>query len=152
MPAQLPPWPHHVDNGVLLLIAALFLVTILAHRYWRAKIKLEDELAAMELDLRRQFERYRTAFQGSGQVVAFVDRGSALVLETAPGWLQAGLPAAGEPVFLEDSELERAWRAIPPPDADHRPAGPVQLSLRGLPFRAEPLAGPSLGIVLVAAL
>jgi hypothetical protein len=152
MAASLPPWPHHVDNGVLVLVAALFLATILAHRYWRAQIRLEDELAARDLDLRRQFERYRTAFQASAAALAFVDRATGLVLETAPGWQQAGLPAAGEPVFLDDPALEQAWRAIPGPDGEHRPAAPETVLLRQRPFRAEPLAGASLGIVLVVAL
>ena len=144
-----PPWPHHLDGGVLLLVAALFLAAVLAHRYWRAKIRLEDELVAREADLVRAHDRYRTAFRALPAPAAFVDRGTGLVMEATPGWLQAGLPEPGEPVFLEDPELETAWRAIPPPDPGHRPAAPVALRLRAQACTATPLAGPSLGVVLV---
>ena len=149
--AALPPWPHRLDYGVLLLVAALFLASILAHRYWRAQIRLEDQLAALGRDAERSFERYRAAFRRLPFPAAFVDRATGLVLEADPGWLAAGLPEAGAPVFLDDPELEAAWRAIPPPDAGDRPAEPVELCLRGAAFRAEPLAGVSLGVVLVAA-
>jgi len=149
--AALPPWPHRLDYGVLLLVAALFLASILAHRYWRAKIRLEDQLEAQGRDAERRFERYRTAFRALEFPAAFVDRGTGLVMEAAPGWLEAGLPEPGEPVFLQDPELERAWRAIPAPDPEHRPAPPVALRLRGREFQAEPLGGLSLGVVLVAA-
>ena len=145
----LPAWPHHVDNGVLLLVAALFLVTVLAHRYWRAKIRLEDELQAQKLDAERVLERYRMAFRRLPHPAAFVDRATGLVMEAAPGWGEAGLPEPGEPVYRDDPGLEAAWKAIPAPDPEHRPAAPVRLELRGGAFLAEPLAGPSLGVVLV---
>ena len=147
----LSPWIHRVDRGVLLLVAALFLATILAHRYWRAVIRLEDEGAARHLDLERALERYRIAFRASPHPAAFVDRVTGLVMEAAPGWTEAGLPAGGEVIFAGDPALEGLWRAIPGPDAEHRPAGALELSIRGRVFRAEPLGGLSLGIVLVAA-
>jgi len=144
-----PPWPHHLDGGVLLLVAALFLATVLAHRYWRAKIRLEDELEARERDLVRAQDRYRTAFRALPAAAAFVDRGTGLVMEATPGWIEGGLPEPGEPVYGTDPELEKAWRAIPPPDPGHRPAAPVALWLHERSFTAVPLAGPSLGVVLV---
>ena len=147
--AALTPWPYRVDRGVLLLVAALFLASILAHRYWRATIRLEDELEAKGLDLERTLARYQVAFRAMPCPAAFVDRITGLVMEAAPGWVAAGLPPGGAVIFDEDPELEAAWRAIPGPDAEHRPAGPVALTLAGRPFRAEPLGGASLGIILV---
>jgi len=149
--ADPPPWPHRVDRGVLLLVAALFLAAILAHRYWRATIRLEDEAGAGRLDLERTLARYRAAFRSSPHPAAFVDRATGLVLEAAPGWEAAGLPAGGTVLFEGDPALEPLWRAIPGPDAAHRPAPAFDLVLRGRPFRAEPLDGASLGIVLVVA-
>ena len=147
----IPNLPYRLDYGVLTLVAALFLASILAHRYWRAQIRLEDLLAAREADLERVHARYRAAFRRAPAPLAFVDRVTGLVMEAAPGWLAAGLPAAGEPVFRDDPELEAAWRAIAPPDAEHRAAAAVALRIRGRAFRAEPLGGPSLGVVLVLA-
>lgn len=147
--AFLSPWPHRVDRGVLLLVAALFLATVLAHRYWRAVIRLEDELEARRLDAERTLERYRVAFRALPYPAAFVDRATGLVMEAAPGWMEAGLPPGGAPIYGEDPELESAWRAIAPPDAEHRAAAPVVLSLREHAFKAEPLGGASLGVVLV---
>ena len=147
----IPPWPHHLDYGVLALVAALFLASVLAHRYWRAQIRLEDQLEAQGRDAERAHARYVEAFRHTPAPVAFVDRVTGLVMEAAPGWLAAGLPAAGEPVFRDDPDLETAWRAIAPPDAEHRAAAPVSLRIRGRAFRAEPLGGPSLGVVLVLA-
>ena len=145
----IPAWPHRLDYGVLTLVAALFLATILAHRYWRGQIRLEDQLAALEKDSERIHARYHAAFRRMPCPAAFVDRVTGLVMEAAPGWTRAGLPEPGEPVFLGDPKLEEAWRASPPPDAEHRAAAPVALRVRDLPLRAEPLGGASLGVVLV---
>ncbi|BDU71621.1 hypothetical protein [Mesoterricola silvestris] len=146
---QLPPWPHKVDGGVLLLVAALFLASVLAHRYWRATIRLEDEGEARELDARRALERYREAFRGLPAPAAFADRATGLVMEATPGWAGQDLPAPGEPVFRDDPALEAAWRAIPGPGPDHRPADPGPLTLRGRAFTATCLGGASLGVVLL---
>jgi hypothetical protein len=148
--AQLPPWPHKVDGGVVLLVAALFLASILAHRYWRAKIRLEDELEAKDLEARRGFERYRSAFRGLAAPAAFADRATGLVMEATPGWAAKGLPAPGEAIFREDPALEEAWRGIPAPGPDHVPAAPRTLTLMGRDFTATCLGGASLGVVLVA--
>jgi hypothetical protein len=146
----LAPWPRKVDGGVLLVVAALFLASILAHRYWRATIRLEDELEARERDAQRTFERYRLAFRGSRGPAAFVDRASGLVMEATPGWTGAGLPAPGEALWGGDGALEAAWRAVPAPGAGDRPADPLALQLAGRPFTATFLGGASLGVVLVA--
>jgi hypothetical protein len=149
--ALAPAWPHRVDGGVLLLVAALFLATILAHRYWRAVIRLEDELQARRVDAERSLERYRVAFRAMAEPAAFVDRATALVVEATPGWVAAGLPPVGDTLHGPDEALATAWRALAPPDADHRPAAPVVLAIALRPFRAEPLGGASLGLVLVVA-
>ena len=145
----LPPWPHKVDGGILLLVAALFLASVLAHRYWRAKIRLEDELEAKDLDGLRVYERYRTAFRSLPAPAAFADRATALIMEASPGWTEAGLPEPGETIHGEDGALEAQWRAIPPPGPDHTPAPPQALTVRGRAFTGVLLAGPSLGVVLV---
>ena len=147
--AFLPPWPHRVDRGVLLLVAGLFLATILAHRYWRDVIRLEDELEAQRLDAERTLERYRIAFRALPYPAAFVDRATGLVMEAAPGWVREGLPPGGTAIFTEDAALETAWRAIPSPDAEHRAAPAVDLVIGQRAFRAEPLGGASLGVVLL---
>ena len=149
--AILSPWTHRVDRGVLLLVAALFLATILAHRYWREVIRLEDEVESRRLDLERALERYQVSFRASPHPAAFVDRVTGLVMEAAPGWSAAGLPAGGEVLYDGDAALEALWKAIPAPDAQHRPAGAQDLLIRGRVFTAEPLSGLSLGIVLVTA-
>jgi len=149
LPAQLPAWPHHVDYGVLLVLGGLFLATILAHRYWRAKIDLEDRLAAQRLDTERAQDRYRLAFRAMAHPAAFVDRNTGLVMESTPGWTEEGLPEAGELVFLGDAALETAWRAIQPPDPGHRPAPAVDVRIGDRAFLVRPLEGPSLGVILV---
>jgi hypothetical protein len=146
---QLPPWPHKVDGGVLLLVAALFLASVLAHRYWRAKIRLEDELESRDLDARRAFERYREAFRSLTGPAAFADRVSGLVMEATPGWAGQGLPEPGELVYREDPALASAWREIPGPGPDHSPAGHSPLTLQGRAFTAICLGGASLGVVLL---
>ncbi len=146
---NLPPWPHRVDGGVLLLVAALFLASILAHRYWRAKIRLEDELEARELDLQRAYDRYRAAFRLLPSPAAFADRVTGLVMEATPGWTGSGLPEPGDALWGEDAALEAAWRAIPAPDAEHRPADPVVLTVAGRAFRATCFGGASLGVVML---
>ena len=147
---SLSPWPYKVDGGILLLVAALFLASVLAHRYWRAKIRLEDELEAASLDGLRAFERYRAAFRSLGSPAAFADRGTGLVMEATPGWVDAGLPEPGETLFGEDAALEARWKAVTAPGADHRPAAPLELLLCGKPFTATFLGGASLGMALVA--
>ncbi|BDU75762.1 hypothetical protein [Mesoterricola sediminis] len=147
LPALLLVWPPRVDGGVLLLVAALFLASVLAHRYWRAVIRLEDAAAAREADLTRRLDRYQVAFRRSEAPAAFVDRITGLVVEATPGWAAQGLPAAGTRVFGEDPGQEDAWRRIPPPAEDGAPAEARTLDLAGRRFSATCLGGPSLGLV-----
>ena len=70
-------------------------------------------------------------------------------MEATPGWVQAGLPGAGDALYGEDGALEALWRSIPAPGPGHEPAGPVALSLGGRAFTAILLGGASLGVVLV---
>lgn len=138
-----------MDGGLLLILAGLFFASILAHRYWRAKIRLEDELAAQGRDLGFTQSRYREAWRRLGALAAFVDRNNGLVIEVTRGWEAAGLPGAGARIHAGDAHLEAAWKALPAPDAEGRAGGPVALTLRGRSFTATPLEGPSLGIVLL---
>jgi hypothetical protein len=138
-----------VDGGIVLLVAALFLVSILAHRYWRAKIRLEDDLEAKARDASRAFDRYQRAFRALPDPAAFVDRNSGLVMEATPGWTRQGLPVPGEVLHGGDPALEEAWTAIPAPGPAHEPAAPVALVLGGRAFTATCLGGDSLGVVLL---
>jgi hypothetical protein len=147
--SPLPPWPHRVDGGIVLLVAALFLVSVLAHRYWRAKIRLEDDLEAKDREASRAFDRYFRAFRALPEPAAFVDRNSALVMEATPGWTREGLPAPGDVLHAGDPSLEEAWRAIPAPGPAHEPAAPVALALGDRAFTATCLGGDSLGVVLL---
>lgn len=137
------------DRGTLVVVAALFLVSILAHRLWRGKIRAEDEREALRKDAAFSQGRYRAGFRALAAPVAFADRATGLVIEVTPGWSLAGLPEAGKPLWAELPALEAAWRAIPAPLADGRAAEPVDLELPGHPLRATPLAGDSLGVVLL---
>jgi hypothetical protein len=148
----LPPWPFKVDGGVVLLVAALFLATVLAHRFWRAKIRLEDELEARAVDLERVYDRYRTAFRSLPAAAAFADRVTGLVMEATPGWTGCGLPEPGRPVFGTDPALEKNWKAIPPPGPDHTPAPPQTVPVQGATVTATCLGGASLGVVLLTPL
>lgn len=146
----LPPWTQRVDGGILLLVAALFLASVLAHRYWRRVIRLEDELEARDADHARRADRYREAFRRSPFPAAFADRATGLVVEASPGWTDLGLPGPGEPLAARDPALEEAWRAIPGPAQDGTPALPVILEAGGTRLEAACLGGPSLGLVLLA--
>jgi len=139
-----------VDGGLLLVVAGLFFASILAHRYWRAKIRLEDELEAFRRDSGFTQARYREAWRRLGAAAAFVDRGNGLVIEVTQGWEAAGLPGAGSRLHSGDPVLEAAWKALPPPDAEGHAGPPREVVLRGRACTATPLDGASLGIILVS--
>lgn len=149
IPGQVPALPHSPDRGTMLLIAALFFVSVLAHRLWRGKIKAEDEREALRQDLAFSQGRYRAGFRSLGSSVAFADRSTGLVMEVSPGWRQAGLPEAGKPVWSQVPELEAFWRSIPPPGEDGQAAAPQTFSQAALTLLATPLSGESLGVVLL---
>jgi hypothetical protein len=139
-----------VDGGLLLIVAGLFFASILAHRYWRAKIRLEDELEAFRRDSGFTQARYREAWRRLGAAAAFVDRSNGLVIEVTRGWEAQGLPGAGSRIHSGDPALESAWKALPAPDAEGHAGPPREVVLRGRAFTATPLEGASLGIVLLS--
>lgn len=146
-----PALPHATDRGTLLVVAALFLVSILAHRLWRGKIRAEDEREALRKDLAFSQGRYRAGFRASRHPSAFADRATGLVIEATSGWTEAGLAPAGKPVWQGDPGLEAAWRQIPAPGSEGQPAPPTTLEASGRTLLATPLGGDSLGVVLLEA-
>ncbi|HJU84219.1 MAG TPA: hypothetical protein VJ600_08405 [Holophagaceae bacterium] len=149
-PAAQAPAPAHLqDRGFLVIVGALIFCAILAHRYWRAKIRLEDELVSVRKDLGFHLGRYQRAWRNLQQPAALADRASGLVIEATPGWVALGLPASGAPLHGGDEAVRSAWAAIPAPDADGRAGGARELVVAGRPLRAQPLEGEGLGLVLV---
>jgi len=148
-PDQIPQLSRTPDAGLLLILAALFLTAILAHRLWRGKIRAEDELTAFQKDSAFSAGRYRAGFRRLQSIAAFADRATGLVVEPTPGWLAAGLAESGRKVWGEDGGAEHVWKSIPAPDAANRVGEPVRFQLAGRSFQAEPLDGENLGIVLV---
>jgi len=142
-----PVLPQHLDRGLLVLVAALFLASILAHRHWRARIRLEDELAKQARDMAWSLHRFRAAWRHLEAPAAFADRHSGLVVDATPGWAASGLPAAGERLSRGDA-FEAAWSGLVPPEGEADGAS-VTLVLEGRAFLVRPLAGASLGLVLV---
>ncbi len=148
-PDQLPTLSRTPDAGLLVILAALFFTAILAHRLWRGKIRAEDELAAFQKDSAFSTGRYRAGFRKLQSISAFADRATGLVVEPTPGWLAAGLAEGGRKVWGEDATAESVWKSIPAPDAEHHVGEPVLFVMAGRSFRAEPLDGENLGIMLV---
>ena len=146
---QVPALSRTTDTGLLVILAALFFTAILAHRLWRGKIRAEDELMAFRKDSGFSMGRYRAGFRSLQSVAAFADRATGLVVEPTPGWLTAGLAEGGRKVWGEDATAESVWKSIPAPDAGNHVGGPVAFVMAGRSFRAEPLDGENLGIVLV---
>lgn len=113
-----------LDRGLLVLVLALIFAAILAHRFWRRTIRLEDELARTTQDLTFHLGRYRRAWRGLGAQAALAERGTGLVTEATPGWEAAGLPAKGEPIHRGEAGAQAAWSAIPAPTAEGAVAPP----------------------------
>lgn len=137
------------DRGLLVLIAALVFAAILAHRYWRRTIRLEDELETAKKDLTFHFGRYRRAWRGLDQPAALAERVTGLVTEATPGWEAAGFPAKGRMIHGGEEEAQTVWSAIPAPGADGSVSPAFSFRLGGRAFKATPLAEESLGLVLV---
>lgn len=137
------------DTGLLVILVALFLTAILAHRLWRGKIRAEDELTAFQKDSAFSVGRYRAGFRSLRSIAAFVDRATGLVVEPTPGWLAAGLSEGGRKVWGEDVEAENVWESIPAPDIENHVGEPVCFTMAGRSFQAVPLEGENLGIVFV---
>lgn len=137
------------DRGLLVVLVTLLFTAILAHRYWRRTIRLEDELETTRKDLTFHLGRYRRAWRTLQQTAALVERATGLVTEATPGWEAAGFPAMGGVIHRGESPAMAAWSAIPAPAADGRVGPAFVLQIGGRSFRATPLGEESLGLVLV---
>ena len=82
----MPPWPYRLDYGVLTLVAALFLASILAHRHWRARIRLEDQLIRVVGDLAYELGVERGALKLVGQQAAIAGRVTNIYRREAGKW------------------------------------------------------------------
>lgn len=138
-----------LDRGLLVVLAALVFAAILAHRFWRRTIRLEDELEAARKDLTFHLGRYRRAWRTLQQPGALAERGSGLVTEATPGWEAAGFPAKGQLIHHGEAAAQAAWSAIPAPAADGTVGPAFTFPLGGRTFKATPLGEESLGLVLV---
>ncbi|HET6331290.1 MAG TPA: hypothetical protein VFF76_10940 [Holophagaceae bacterium] len=137
------------DRGLLVLLAALVFTAILAHRYWRRTIRLEDELETAKKDLTFHYGRYRRAWRTLRKPAALAERVTGLVTEATPGWEAAGFPAKGQTIHRGEADALAAWSAIPAPGADGSVSPAFSLSLGGRAFTATPLAEESLGLLLI---
>jgi hypothetical protein len=134
-----------IDRGLVLVLLGLMLASILAHRYWRAKIRLEDELASTKKDLTFYLGRYRQAFRSLNLPAALLDRASGLIVEGTPGWRAAGLPANGEKL---DAGAMAALNTLPTA-SEVRSLDPFPFSHAGQALTAEPLLEEGLGLILI---
>lgn len=146
---QTPETARPFDRGLFVLVLALIFTAVVAHRFWRRTIRLEDELAATKKDLAFHLGRYRRAWRGLAQPAALAERSTGFVTEATPGWEAAGFPAKGAVIHRGDATAQAAWTAVPAPAADGRVAPPFTFELGGRRFKATPLAEESLGLVLV---
>ena len=137
------------DRGLLVLLVALLFAAILAHRFWRRTIRLEDELETTKKDLTFHYGRYRRAWRGLGQPAALAERVTGLVTEATPGWEAAGFPAKGRMIHGGEAAAQNAWSVIPAPGADGTVSPAFSFTLGGRSFKATPLAEESLGLVLI---
>ena len=146
---QAPDAARPFDRGLFVLVLALIFAAILAHRFWRKTVRLEDELAATKKDLSFHLGRYRRAWRVLGQQAALAERGTGLVSEATPGWEAAGLPAKGAAIHRGEAAAQAAWSALPAPGSDGTVGAPITFELGGRRFKATPLAEEALGLVLV---
>ncbi len=137
------------DWGFVAVVIGLVFAAIQAHRFWRQTIRLEDQLVAMKKDQAFTYEQYRDAFKALRGPAALVERGTSLVTQATPGWVAEGMPAIGSRLAQGDEGLREAWSALPAPAADGTVSTPVQVVLGGRSLEVVPLAGASLGLLLV---
>ncbi len=137
------------DRGLLVVVLALIFTAILAHRFWRKTIRLEDELASTKKDLAFHLGRYRRAWRTMRGAAALAERVTGLVTEATPGWEGAGLPAKGSVIHGNEAGAQAAWSAIPAPAADGTVGAAFTFVVGGRTFKATPLGEESLGLVLV---
>ena len=138
-----------MDRGLLVILVALVFTAILAHRFWRKTIRLEDELSTTTKDLTFHLGRYRRAWRTLQKPAAMAERMTGLVTEATPGWEAAGLPAKGQAIHGGEAAAQTTWSAIPAPGADGSVSTPFSFPLGGRVFRATPLGEESLGLILV---
>lgn len=138
-----------LDRGLLVVILALIFAAILAHRFWRKTIRLEDELARTKMDLTFHLGRYRRAWRTMEGPAALAERVTGLVTEATPGWESAGLPAKGTVIHGGEAEAQAAWSALPAPATDGTVGGPIAFTVGGHTLKATPLGEESLGLLLV---
>lgn len=137
------------DRGLLAVVAGLLFAAILAHRYWRKTIRLEDELETAKKDLTFHYGRYRRAWRTMRGPAALAERVTGLVTEATPGWEAAGFPAKGRMIHGGEDAAQAAWSAIGAPGADGSVSPAFSFQMGGRSFKATPLAEESLGLVLV---
>ena len=146
---QAPDAARPFDRGLFVLVLALIFAAVLAHRFWRRSIRLEDELATTKKDLNFHLGRYRRAWRGLAQPAALAERTTGFVTEATPGWEAKGFPAKGAAIHGGEAGAQAVWSAIPAPAADGTVAAPFIFEVRGRAFKATPLAEEALGLVLV---
>lgn len=137
------------DRGLLVVVIALIFTAILAHRFWRKTIRLEDELETTRKDLTFHYGRYRRAWRTMRGAAALAERVTGLVTEATPGWEALGLPAKGAVIHGGEAEAQAAWSAIPAPATDGAVGAAFTFSVGGRTLKATPLAEESLGLLLV---
>ena len=137
------------DRGLLVILLALIFAAILAHRFWRKTIRLEDELATTKKDLTFHLGRYRRAWRTMQGPVALAERVTGLVTEATPGWERSGLPGKGAAIHGGEAEAQAAWSAIPAPTAEGGVGAPFSFTVHGHRLKATPLPEESLGLVLI---
>lgn len=140
---------HPLDRGLLVVLAGLLFAAVLAHRYWRRTIRLEDELDTTKKDLAFHMGRYRRAWRLLQEPAALAERVTGLVTEATPGWEAAGFPVKGRMVHGGEAAAQTTWSAIPAPGADGTVSPAFTFQLGGRTFKATPLMEESLGLVLV---
>ncbi len=138
-----------LDRGLLVILLALIFAAILAHRFWRKTIRLEDELARTKMDLTFHLGRYRRAWRTMSGEAALAERVTGLVTEATPGWEGAGFPAKGASIHGGEAEAQSRWSAIPAPTAEGSVGAAFTFSVGGRVLKATPLAEESLGLLLV---
>lgn len=137
------------DRGLLVILLALIFAAILAHRFWRKTIRLEDELGTTKKDLTFHLGRYRRAWRTMRGPAALAERVTGLVTEATPGWEAAGLPVKGAVIHGGEPAAQSAWAAIPAPAADGAVGAAFTFMVGGRTLKATPLDEESLGLVLL---
>lgn len=135
------------DRGVWVLIISLLIATVLAHKFWRQRRRLEGDFASLEKDKNFYGESYRAAWSRLQTPCALVDRVSGRVLRSSQGWKDMKLPQEGERLNSINPSVEDLLISLKPAE-NSLPPGPVELRLNETLFMGVALAGDALGMVL----